>query len=313
MAFANPLDDAALTVVGAALHGPIRVVVTTRRAIEVAQRRVYASKSIGERLLQTGVITQDQLQRALRVHDRAGVRIGKALVNLGFVAEDELAVALAEQAGLPFYDLAGVEPDREIAQLLPMDLERERGILPILDDGDAIVVACADLPEACGVEDAEARIGRRLQPVIVTESSFDAALDLLYRDEYLEHSTAYLVSRSPEDSGKWVLSHGQKVFFMGLLLTTVIGLVLAPSWTVTFFFSLSTLFYVAFANYKFYLAYRGVTHQFEVETTPEELAAIDDRLLPVYTILVPVYRETEVFSILARAIERLDYPKASST
>lgn len=72
---------------------------------------------------------------------------------------------------------------------------------------------------------------------------------------------------------------------------------------------LSTFFYLAFSAYKFYLIYRALSHTLEVPITPEAVAALDDRDLPVYTLLVPLYRETEVLSALVAGISRLDYPK----
>jgi cellulose synthase/poly-beta-1,6-N-acetylglucosamine synthase-like glycosyltransferase len=107
-----------------------------------------------------------------------------------------------------------------------------------------------------------------------------------------------------------VLSLGQKVFFTVLALATLAGLVIAPVVTVTAYIALSTVFYVGFSAYKFYLAYRAMGTSLEIDVTAEDLGLLDDRELPVYTILVPVYREAKVFPILAKAIERLDYPKA---
>ena len=310
VAFSNPLDASAVEAVSEALGQPVEILVGTRRAVEVARRRVYTSRSVGERLVRTGIVSPDQLARALQVHEQAGVRLGQALVNLGFVSERELAATLAEQADVPFVDLVGTDPDDELARRLPADIERHRGVLPLYDDGEAVVVGCTDLPEVSAIDDLTTQLGRPIRPVVVTESALDDTLSRLYRDEDLEHSSTLLVRRAPDDSARWVLSRGQKVFFWSVLAVLGGGLVLAPTATLTTLVGLATAFYLAFSTYKFYLAYRAVRHTLEVETTHDEIASLDDRDLPVYTILVPVYREAEVFPILARAIERLDYPKA---
>ncbi|MBI3980282.1 MAG: glycosyltransferase [Chloroflexi bacterium] len=310
VAFANPLDERAVALLEAVLGLPVRRLVASRLAVEATHRRVYVRRSLGERLLAAGAITQDQLDRALRLHTQTGVRVGKSLVSLRFISEEELGAILAEQAGVPFVDLRAAEPDLTVACLLPADTARGRGILPLYDDGLAVIVACTDLPEAVGLDEIARQIGRAVQPVIVAESAFDEALNRVYRDDYLSQAAGYLVSRSPEDSARWVLSAGQQRFLLGLLAVTGLCAALAPVPTVTLLVILSTAFYVTFSFFKFYLAYRAVTHTLEVETTAGEVAALDDHDLPVYTILVPVYREAEVFPILAQAIERLDYPKA---
>ncbi len=309
VAFVDPLDEQARSVAAAALERPIQVAVATRRDVEVAQRRVYARPSVGERLIEVGIITRDQLERALEVHDRTGVRLGAALVALGHVTELELAATIAEQSELPFVDLRSARPDPDVARLVSAEVARDRGVLPIWDDGDALAVACSEQHDAESLRAIPGLAGRTLRAVIVTEAALDDALNAVWRDEYLHISAAQLVSRSPEDSARWVLSRGQQVFFAVLGLATLAGLIASPVITVTAFVALSTFFYVGFSAYKFYLAYRAMGTSLEIEVTAEDLGLLDERELPVYTILVPVYREVRVFPILAKALERLDYPK----
>ncbi|MCX6021685.1 MAG: glycosyltransferase, partial [Chloroflexi bacterium] len=69
-------------------------------------------------------------------------------------------------------------------------------------------------------------------------------------------------------------------------------------------------FYLFISVYKFYLIYNALGHSLEIGITPEELGRLDEQDLPVYTILVPLYKETEVLPTLVAAMGRLDYPKA---
>jgi cellulose synthase/poly-beta-1,6-N-acetylglucosamine synthase-like glycosyltransferase len=119
-----------------------------------------------------------------------------------------------------------------------------------------------------------------------------------------------LLERSPADSARWVLTRGQQVVLLGLAGATLAGAALWPVPVLSLLMTVFTLFYASFALYKFYLAYRALTHRLEIEITPEEVAALDDRDLPIYTILVPAYHEQEVLPVLVKAIEQLDYPKA---
>ncbi|HVC82934.1 MAG TPA: hypothetical protein VNL35_20805 [Chloroflexota bacterium] len=106
-----------------------------------------------------------------------------------------------------------------------------------------------------------------------------------------------------------MLSRAQKLFFVALLAMLGGGVLVAPIPALTFLRGLATVFYIGFSAFKLQLASRALTHTLEIEITPEELTALDDRDLPIYPIFVPVYRETEVFPILVRAIDQLDYPK----
>jgi cellulose synthase/poly-beta-1,6-N-acetylglucosamine synthase-like glycosyltransferase len=310
VAMANPLDEASVRAVEEALGAPLLLQVAERRLLEMAQRRVWRSASLGERLLQAGLISRDDLQRALGLHEASGVRLGQALTSVGCITAEELALFVAEQFDLPFYDLDDVEPELEVAELLPPPLDGEPRYLPLYRDGAAVVVATPDPLVSDEVARASAELGGlEVRQVVVTEPAFDAALDQVYREEFREHSANALLARSPDDSARWVLSRGQKRFFIGLLVVLGLGFVLAPLYTGTLLIGLATVFYVSFSGYKFYLAYRAIAHTLEIETTSAELAELDDRLLPTYTILVPLYKESEVLPRLVKAIDRLDYPK----
>lgn len=308
IAIVDPLDEAGLAAAREAIGGPIYALVTTRRELSIAQRRAYARPSLGERLESAGIVSRAQLERAIEVHDRAGVRLGSALVSLGYVTGAELAAAIADQAQLPFVTAGDIRVDDVVARRLPHERARARGMCPLREDGTSVVVACTDVPASAELEELRRILGSPAQVVIVTESALDDLLQRVWRSEYVQISAEQLLSRSPEDSARWVLSRGQKFFFTGLIALFLVGMVFSAVHTVTAFVAVSTFFYVGFSAYKFYLAYRAVGTTLEIETTPEDLAALDDRDLPIYTILVPVYREARVFPILARAIERLEYP-----
>jgi cellulose synthase/poly-beta-1,6-N-acetylglucosamine synthase-like glycosyltransferase len=277
--------------------------------MQIAQN-VYPGKRIGERLLHAAVITHEQLIQALHEHNKVGVRVGQALLNLGYVSEKDLTETLAEQAGMPHVDARAVPVNPAVARLLPERAARLHGMLPLYDNRDAVVVACKEAPGNGDLAAVARYFDRPVRPVLVGASVWDELLDTLYRDEYLERSTTQLLSRSPQDSANRVLSRGQAAVLLALLIALVAGLVGAPVATLTAVATLTTAFYVGFSLYKFRLVYHSLVGATGLEIGPDEVAALDDRDLPIYTILVPVYHEAEVLPTLVKAIALLDYPKA---
>ena len=89
----------------------------TRRV--TATRRVHRGVRIGELLEQRGLVTAEQIDQAVEAQRGTGKRLGRMLVELGFVHERELADALAEQVGLEVVDLRHTELDVELAKQLP--------------------------------------------------------------------------------------------------------------------------------------------------------------------------------------------------
>jgi hypothetical protein len=65
-----------------------------------SQSLVRPRGRLGEILVADGLITQDDLERALEVHQQTGVLLGRALLDLGLVAHDDLLAALAKQQGI---------------------------------------------------------------------------------------------------------------------------------------------------------------------------------------------------------------------
>jgi glycosyltransferase XagB len=160
-------------------------------------------------------------------------------------------------------------------------------------------------------QDARRLLGeRRLESRAITAAQLPAsALDDAH-DRDVEYSENNLASLQPENSAKRVLSRGQQVFFVVLLCALGAAFIVQPIASGTFVAVLATAFYACSSVYKLYLTSLTFARKREVQVTPEELSALVDSELPVYTVLVPLFRETEVLPVLVNAISRLDYPKA---
>lgn len=308
VAFANPLFDLARREIESMLKMPVRPVLATRSDLDEAIQRVLGYQNIGTRLLLAGLISRVQLNDALDLAQRTGVRLGRALITRGYITPEQLAQFLAEQAHLPFFDLRSVKLDVAIARRIDEATERALGILPLALNQDELTLAMVDPLNEEAVRVAARITGHTVRPVLVSEQDLEDALERIYGGEYLGRSVSELLERAPEDSAYWVLSRGQKIVFALIALVSVLWLVTDWRGYIILLNAFATTFYLGFSAYKFYLAYRAITHELEVPVSDEEVAALDARDLPVYTILVPVYKEADVLPDLLEAISKLDYP-----
>src|SRR2546422_7101888 len=105
------------------------------------------SDKLGEILLREGLITQDQLKKALLEQKNTGMRLGYNLVKLGFVEETEISKMLARQYRMPAVDLSRFEVDPKILKLLPPDVANKHTVLPLKREGRTLTVAIADRSE----------------------------------------------------------------------------------------------------------------------------------------------------------------------
>src|SRR5262249_2008289 len=102
------------------------------------------SQSLGEMLVSSGVVTEPQLREAMAFQRNGSVRLGEALLKLGFVDEATLTRTLAKQSGIPFVDLDKGKIAPEILARVPKEVAQEQGIVPLMEKNGKLVVAVDD-------------------------------------------------------------------------------------------------------------------------------------------------------------------------
>ena len=85
---------------------------------------------LGELLVNSGVLSNEQLQQALDNPARQGKKLGEFLVDEGIVSEDDLAKALSKQLDLDMIDLQSINVDKEVLNLVPVNVLKKNKIFP---------------------------------------------------------------------------------------------------------------------------------------------------------------------------------------
>ena len=138
------------------------------------------TERIGDLLIREGLITKEQLEKALQEQKQNGTRVGYNLVKLGFIKETELTKALARQYKMPAVDLSKFEVDPKIARLIPSDLATKHFVLPLKRDGRTLTVAMADPTNLGVIEDLKFITRYDIFPVIAGEFTLRAAIEKHY-------------------------------------------------------------------------------------------------------------------------------------
>jgi cellulose synthase/poly-beta-1,6-N-acetylglucosamine synthase-like glycosyltransferase len=264
---------------------------------------------LGDMLVRRGLATEEQIQGALGEQQRTGSRLGDVLVSAGIVDDRDLVSVLAEQYQVPVVDLADYTPEDEALAILPEPVARRLRVVPLAVEGDTLYVAAADVLDDDTVAALREHTPLELRAFFATRSSIDELLQRVYRDVYAHIATSDLIERFPEESASRVVTGPQRFFFIAVLVIFLGFLVFFPVQTLVVAISISSAFYLAASIYRFKLTYDSLGHQYEIAVTDEEVAALDERDLPMYTILVPLYREASVVPRLVAGISGLDYPK----
>lgn len=264
---------------------------------------------LGDLLVAEGWIDERQRAWALEMQHRTGSRLGAILVAAGLVRRADLYRLLARTWDTAFLDLTDVTPDP--ALLAGLDPERlaTRGWLPVREEDGAVVVAVTDRPDdALHAEISEA-LGRGVELRVTTDWDLIAALHRGFRETVVDRATLGLWTANRRQSARQVLTRAQQVLGGGLLVALVLGFVLVPRATLVTLSAAVSVGFLAAVLFKFVVCVVGVHREAQESVTAADLAALDDRDLPVYTVLVPVFREANVVADLIANLGALDYPR----
>jgi type IV pilus assembly protein PilB len=146
-------------------------------------------KKIGECLIQSGLITEDDLQTALAEHKRTGERVGVVLVRMNLATEKQIAKALAFQLGFPYVNLSENPPDPTAVVLIPKEVALKRICIATTLEKNLLTVAMSDPLLFSLVQDLEFQTGYRIKQVVATRDDINEAIQTCYPDKALMRTT----------------------------------------------------------------------------------------------------------------------------
>lgn len=133
-------------------------------------------RHLGELLIEQGKLERDTLERALRMQKDSGERLGILLVQLGFVAERDIAQALAVQLKLPLISPNGYPEVPVLDGQITAEFLKQSKVVPLSESPDRILVAMADPLDRYTIEALELATGKRVEPQLGVGSDIEAAL-----------------------------------------------------------------------------------------------------------------------------------------
>ncbi len=141
------------------------------------KQRSAGRLKLGALLVSSGLITQEQLDEALARQRADGGRLGEVLVREGTVSEQDLVTALAGQMRIGVADPGQMSPEAKAMGLLPRDFIVRHRLMPLrVDDNGNLVLAMTNPLDVISIDEVSMRTGKRVVPVICTESGFDEAV-----------------------------------------------------------------------------------------------------------------------------------------
>ena len=147
--------------------------------------RLRRKKRLGDLLLGAGVITQEQLEEALKKQKEAGngQKLGMTLVDMGIMNDEIIAEALCHQMGLERVHLAGITIEDEVLALVDEKVLRKYMLLPYEfapDNPNVLRVAFSDPLDMIAMDDLSIITGMQIEVRVTTVKDVSQALDRFY-------------------------------------------------------------------------------------------------------------------------------------
>jgi type IV pilus assembly protein PilB len=167
-------------------NGVSRLDVASAQKRAAAARQGVATPLLGQMLVERGVITSDDLERALNEQRSNYKRLGEVVVDMGLASGLDVARVLADHFGVLFVDLDERTPDVAVTSLISEEVARRYCMLPIERWSDQIVVAMANPGDVFALDDIRVLTGQSIVPVLAELNQLAEQLDRVYQRHGLE-------------------------------------------------------------------------------------------------------------------------------
>lgn len=140
----------------------------------------FKHKPLGQILLESQVITAEQLEQALNKHWTTGQKIGQSIINLGMASLGDIARALESQFNVPHFDIRNMSENGELKEIISkisFDIMKDYGVLPVRKDKNVLLLAMLDPKNMEALAKIKSLTGCSVAPLFVLESEFTEILD----------------------------------------------------------------------------------------------------------------------------------------
>ncbi|MCG8431324.1 MAG: Flp pilus assembly complex ATPase component TadA [Candidatus Omnitrophica bacterium] len=139
---------------------------------------------LGEFLVKEGLITPEQLEKAISVQRQEGGRLGEIVVKLERIKEDQMVAVLGKQLNIPYFSLGTgmLKPaaDQGLEEVIPQDFALKHAVLPLSRTLRSLTVALADPLDLILVDNLRKLTGCEINLVIATKPDIQKAIEDFY-------------------------------------------------------------------------------------------------------------------------------------
>src|SRR6059036_2176435 len=141
------------------------------------------NRRLGDLLVADGLLTSEQLKKALAEQKGSPEKIGSVLIRLNFVNEDQLIGFLSRQYGVPSITLAQLDINQDVLKLVPAPIARKYEVIPVRKMGNSLALAMADPTNVFALDDISFMTNLQVLPLVASQTAIKKAIDRNYESK----------------------------------------------------------------------------------------------------------------------------------
>jgi type IV pilus assembly protein PilB len=138
------------------------------------------NRRLGDLLVAAGLITEEQLARALAEQKGRNEKLGSILVRLNLLQEESLIAFLSRQYGIPSITLSQLDIDPEVLRLVPAHIAKKYEVLPVKRVGNSLTLAMSDPTNVFALDDVAFMTNLQVLPVVTSHAAIRQTIERLY-------------------------------------------------------------------------------------------------------------------------------------
>ena len=268
-----------------------------------------SDRALGDLLVGRRIITLPQLDEAVALAEQWNVKLGDALLSRNWIDPRLYYETFAQNFDLPFVDLISEPPDQALLRASDAEVYATRLTMPWRCGDDGRLFIATSEPGPGTLLFARGKWGADIEFVVVSKFDIVVAIQTAFANALSRRAVFELAEFDPQMSARTVFTTPQMIVAYLFLSAIFAGLAFAPLDTLIVLNIAVSIYYLGNFIFKGVLVSLGGGRSADIDDIIAiEARALRPEELPVFTVLVPMFREAAMLPRLADALRSLDYP-----
>lgn len=267
------------------------------------------NKALQQALIREKLFTKEAIEKIEAFAEKHNLYFPKALLNYAYISRQAYETVLRKQIPIKKIDLLVQDIDYELISSFDQTYLMDKLVVPFKRNGDYLLVAMINPLDQEVIDYIYNKSQSPLKIYYATDVDIVWVLHKAFGQEIAENAVYSLFIEDERSSAIETFTLPQTIGIALFGTLFVIGLAIDAALTMTIVMAIVNLLYLFSIGFKFVLTLAGARFELYEAVTQAEIRELVDEDLPVYSILLPVYKEPEVIETLIDALAHLDYPK----